>query len=629
MAKFEKKTKGQFQYHTECPAEGCGSSDAGAVYLHDDGSYSFTCWSCGHAIPDYNPDTNEAAMTQSKPKKEELTTEWHGYTLESVRDDLAADDLRDRKLPSRILELFGVHVDVDDKGDIDKHFYPTYLLDEGTMEYHHVGYRIRSRFEEYHREVKKKPELLGKLKNFSGKIGDVGREIVMFGEWLYAKIANRKRLIIMEGEIDCMTARLILEKKAKNIDNYCVVSMPSGANIAGIQSNFKFINSFEEIYLCMDNDEAGRKLCEAALKVLPANKVRLMKYPDSIKDLSDMWKATKSTEMRNAVCDAFWQMIWNAESYCPAGVRSFASGFQAMKERGQIPVIPFPESFGDLNTKTYGGFGLGEITTIAAASSVGKSAFVREMIYKAWKDTDYNIGIIPLEDSYEEMMEMLCSVHMNTQLNEIDWEERDWDAIEKAHSELSEGNRIHIIDHQGAVNAEKLLEFIDFLVMGLNCKMIVLDPVTLALSRSDTNEDEILSEILNRVKRHRYAHINVCHVRKNGGGQKANSEGAEISEEDIKGSGAYFQISMNNILLSRNKLHENAIIKNTTMIKLSKCRRHGKSTGLAGFTYYNGETGRLEKGRDPRDIEEALNDDEALGYGDTTEDFVIDRGKDY
>lgn len=319
----------------------------------------------------------------------------------------------------------------------------------------------------------------------------------------------------------------------------------------------------------------------------------------------------------------------NAESYCPAGVRSFASGFQAMKERGQIPVIPFPESFGDLNTKTYGGFGLGEITTIAAASSVGKSAFVREMIYKAWKDTDYNIGIIPLEDSYEEMMEMLCSVHMNTQLNEIDWEERDWDAIEKAHSELSEGNRIHIIDHQGAVNAEKLLEFIDFLVMGLNCKMIVLDPVTLALSRSDTNEDEILSEILNRVKRHRYAHINVCHVRKNGGGQKANSEGAEISEEDIKGSGAYFQISMNNILLSRNKLHENAIIKNTTMIKLSKCRRHGKSTGLAGFTYYNGETGRLEKGRDPRDIEEALNDDEALGYGDTTEDFVIDRGKDY
>lgn len=618
--KFEKKEKGVFQYHTDCPK--CHSSDNGAVYLHDDGSYSFTCWGvgCRHSIPDYDPDSNEAVMNSGVKRKSEIQHEWHGYTLESV-NELESLDLPDRKIPAHILELYGVKVDIDGEGEIDKHFYPTYIED------HHVGYRIRSRYQEYHKQVQKKPELLGKLKCFSGKIGDVGADIQMFGEWLYKDLADRKRLIIMEGEIDCLTARLILERKAKNINNYAVVSMPSGANIHGIQKNFKFINSFEEIYLCMDNDEAGKLLCEEALKVLPANKVKVMHYPDGNKDLSDMWKACKNKVMREQIADVFWKMIWNAEDYCPAGVRSFASGFQAMKERGQIPVIPFPPSFGTLNLKTYGGFGLGEITTIAAASSVGKSAFVREMIYTAWQETDYNIGIIPLEDSYEEMMEMLCSVHMSTPLNEIAWEDRDWDAIEKAHSEMSSGNRIHIIDHQGAVDAKKLLEFIDFLIMGLNCKMIVLDPVTLALSRSDTNEEEILSEILNRVKRHRYAHINVCHVRKNGGGQKANSEGAEISEEDIKGTGAYFQISMNNILLSRNKLHPNEEIKNTTLIKLSKCRRHGKNTGIAGFTYFNGDTGRLQMGRDPKEIESGIEDDEELGYGLNQEDYVIERGK--
>lgn len=621
--KFKLKEQGSFQYHTDCSK--CGSSDAGAVYLHDDDSYSFSCFSCNHSVPNYDPDTQGNSMTSTKKdSKEEFTNEWRGYTLESVLDDLEADDLKDRKLPSRILELFGVKIDIDSEGKVDKHFYPTYLVETGN----HCGYRIRSKYEAWQREVEKKPELLGKMKCFSGKIGYVKKGIMMFGEWLYANSTDRKRLIIMEGEIDCMTGRLILEKKAKNISNYNIVSMPSGANISGIQDNFMFINEHDEIYLCFDNDKAGIELLEACLKVLPMNKVRIMSYPENVKDLSDMWQGTKNAYDREAVANTFWKMIWNAVTYCPAGVKSFAGGFEAMKERGNIEKIPFPDSFGDLNHRTFGGYGLGEITTIAAASSVGKSAFTREMINTAWEKTDYNIGVIPLEDSYEELMEMLCSVQMNTPLNEIPYDERDWDAIKVAHTRLGEGNRIHIIDHQGAISSDNLFEFIDFLVVGLNCKMLILDPVTLALSKKDTDEDDAMSEILNRTKRYRYAHVNVCHVRKNSGGAKANSEGADITEEDIKGTGAYFQVSMNNILLSRNKLHPNETIKNTTLIKLSKCRRHGKNTGIAGYSYYNGTTGRLEKGRDPKEIEDNfIDDDEELGYNLTTDDFVITDGK--
>ncbi len=102
-----------------------------------------------------------------------------------------------------------------------------------------------------------------------------------------------------------------------------------------------------------------------------------------------------------------------------------------MKNRGQIPLIPFPESFGDLNRLTYGGYGLGEITTLAAPSSVGKSAYTREMIYTAWKDTDYNIGVIPVEDTYEELMEMLCAIHLSKQISEIPYDERDWDELKE------------------------------------------------------------------------------------------------------------------------------------------------------------------------------------------------------
>jgi hypothetical protein len=130
--------------------------------------------------------------------------------------------------------------------------------------------------------------------------------------------------------------------------------------------------------------------------------------------------------------------------------------------------------------------------------------------------------------------------------------------------------------------------------------------VTLALSGQDTSEDDFASDLVKIVKSTKIAWVNVHHVRKSSGGAKANSEGAELSEEDIKGSGVWFQTAMNNVMLMRDKSHSNDIVRNTTKIKLTKCRRHGKNTGVAGFTYYNGETGRLELGQDPTEVLEAL-----------------------
>lgn len=597
--------------------ENCGSSDAMSVYEHDDGTYSCHCFACHsqHLPKSAWLNIDLTTMTPVEPwgedydedAEEEVEVAMGDFTVQEVIEDFEAASLSDRKLSKSTLEEYGCRVSYDDDGVINRHFYPAY--DEGRQK----GFRIRGRFEEYHKEVKKKPHLLGKLKNFSGRVGEVNGHLDMFGSWLFTP-EKHKRLFITEGEIDAMTGYQMSKMKTKNKQPYAFVSMPSGANVKGIRDNIRYINSFDEIYLCFDMDDAGNKLLEEALKILPVSKVRIMKVPKGFKDLNELWTHEDSKAWRDIALNAFWDAIWNSEKYCPAGVRSFSEGFEAMRNRDNVTKIPFPSSFGDLNELTYGGYAKGEITTIAAPSSVGKSIFTREMTYTAWAETEEKIGIIPLEDSYEEMMEMLCGVHLSEQINEIPYDKRDWEKIKKAHTELSEGNRIHIIDHQGAIDQDNLLEFIDFLVCGLGCGIVILDPITLALSKQETDEEEVLSEILRRVKRYKYAHVNVCHVRKNAGSSKANSEGGEISEEDIKGSGAYFQISMNNILLMRNKVHPNPIIKNTTKIKLSKCRRHGKSTGIAGYAYYNGETGRLERGTDPELLEQGYSEDDEVGF---------------
>ena len=80
--------------------------------------------------------------------------------------------------------------------------------------------------------------------------------------------------------------------------------------------------------------------------------------------------------------------------------------------------------------------------------------------------------------------------------------------------------------------------------------------------------------------------------RKNSNGQKANSRGGDISEEDIKGSGSIFQIAGANILLMRDKENADPVIRNTTKTMLSKNRWAG-NTGPSGLWFYENQTHRL------------------------------------
>jgi archaellum biogenesis ATPase FlaH len=397
---------------------------------------------------------------------------------------------------------------------------------------------------------------------------------------------------------------------------YPTVSVPSGEDVSGIKPNLEYISSFGEIYIIADQDKQGALFQEAICKLLPVGKVRLVKLPKGIKDPSDMWKACKSDRQRNRAAKALYNSLFSAEKYSPAGIMSLSEGWGAYLNRGKDPLILFPDSFGDLNHKTFGGYALGEIVNIIAPSSVGKSSFVKEMIYTALETTNYNVGVIAVEETIDEFIEGLLSIHMSTQLNELSDDQRDFGAEFKEFQELcklrpdeyktegvEDAERIQFLDHQGACSGEELLEKINFLIHGLDCKIIILDPVTLAFSGHDTDEDEMASEIVKIVKRNKVAWINVHHVRKNSSGGTANSEGGDLAEEDIKGTGAWFQTGMINLIFTRNKVHENPVIRNTTRVKMSKCRRHGKSTGICGWIYYDGVTGRLHLGQDPAELE--------------------------
>lgn len=260
------------------------------------------------------------------------------------------------------------------------------------------------------------------------------------------------------------------------------------------------------------------------------------------------------------------------------------------------------------------------------------STVSNEFLYHWIMNSPYKVGIIPLESDVGELTENLMTVHMGLKLANMPDDDKELFLKESstiaAHRTLTlteDGeDRYIIVDHQGDVVDGDLKSKMEYLVRVCGCKLIILDPMTLALSgTSNEGTDEFMSWLLRFVKREMVSHVNIVHVRKSSGGAKANSTGADIHEESIKGSGSQFQVSMNNILLMRDKENADPLVRNTTRVVLSKARRTGK-TGPAGYWYYDPETGRMEQGRDPNgdysEMEQEMT--EAGGFDDTDPDTL-------
>ena len=109
-----------------------------------------------------------------------------------------------------------------------------------------------------------------------------------------------------------------------------------------------------------------------------------------------------------------------------------------------------------------------------------------------------------------------------------------------------------------------------------------------------------MSDLLKIVKKHNIWLGIVSHLRKAGDG-KAFEEGNMASIDDIKGSGSIKQISFDIVAFCRNLVAESAEERNRIGFTVLKSRFTGL-TGPAGFSVYDTQTGRLQKGESGFDI---------------------------
>lgn len=529
------------------PCENCGSSDAKCVY--DDG-HTF-CYSCSNRT--FNRDIKGASMSIS-PK------DWTPVYGEYMA-------LNARKLSLETCKKFGYQV-AEYKGK--KVQVATYKGDGGI-----VGQKIRD-----------------KEKNFQW-IGE--KNPPLFGQNLFK--SKGRKLVICEGEIDCMTVSQIQDHK------WPVVSIPSGCAGAkkAIKNNLEWVESFEEVIFMFDMDEPGQEAAHKCIALLSPGKAKIAVL--SMKDPNELHLAGKSQEILNAV--------WNAKEYLPSGIVNA----NTMWEEIQKPIekglsYPWPS----LTALTFG-IRRGEIITLGAGTGLGKTTCFKQIAYHLLKVHNEKIGLLFLEEANAMTALSLMSLEVNKPLH-LPGYPMDEKKKREVYDDLFGNGNVFMFNHFGSTDFEEIKLRLRFLAVSCGVKYIFLDHVTALTSggqQADERKeiDKIMTELASLVRELNITLFMISHLTTPEKG--SHEENARVTVRQFRGSRSIGQWSSYVFALERNQQASDESERHTSTFRVLKDRYAGTATGATFKLKFDSDTQILSEIEDIRsnpfkEITESTND---------------------
>jgi twinkle protein len=521
----------KFVKHTPCAH--CGSSNANGLY--DDGHQ--WCFKC-------ETYTNEdGTIDKSKQMTTPTTTRINFY------DNATTNAINNRGISQATCLSYGVKQ--DPLGN--KHYYPYYDA-EGTM----VAVKTRS--------------VADKQFSIAGEFKDA----ILFGQQNFAK--SGRYLTICEGEIDAMASFQMQGSK------YPVVSIRNGASAAlkDCKAQYEYIDSFENIVIDFDADEPGQKAAQAVAELF-GGKVKVLKHKKGFKDAADYLKNNSGKEYVDA-----W---WSAESYIPDGIIQGNSLWEVVSTPIEKADCDYP--YEALNKLTYG-IRKGELVMVTAGSGLGKSQFLREIVWHILNKTTDNIGLMFLEEGVRKTARSLMSLAVNRPIHLPDVEVTS-EELKDAFDRTLGTDRLYLFDHFGSTSLENIINRVRYMAKGLNCGYVFLDHLSIIVSGGDVGDerkalDAIMTKLRMLVQETGISLICVSHLKRPEA--KGHEEGAATSLAQLRGSGAIAQLSDIVIGLERNGQATDLIERNTTHVRVLKNRYSG-FTGAAGHLLYQSSTGRM------------------------------------
>ncbi len=583
---------GSLVEHTQCIAneiEGkqpCNSSDAMAIYEKQDKEgkliYDASCFSCsqgfspsqfasssvGKAFLGEGEAESVVRRSTVKPKNKLTKPEWE--EIKRKTDQVANGYLG---LPDEVFKFYGHRLEKDDEGNVVREYYPE---TQGNK-----FYGMKYRF------------LLRDGSKCFGRVGWTGQASDLSGQSKFKE--GGKFVLIVGGERDKTAAYHMLYQSQLSrghgsFNAIPVVSPTTGETSAykQLQAQYTWLDSFENIILGFDSDEAGEQATVEALKYLPREKVKIAKWSEN--DPFALWEKGRSAQ--------FLRDFYDAKDVVSSGIVGSGDMRAGVLEYLRLPRIPLPDYMKKIQTMMGGGIKQGRIVNIIGSTSVGKSTH-SESMFHFWAMNSPE-GVMPaavsLEATKEEFWLKMAAIHLGINIDSLSDEEAEELIMAPEHEEalnelerLPDGShRYQLIDERDG-SIERLQDQIIRLFRGSGRNLIIIDVLSDLLRFLPNDEQERHMAWQKRMAKEGLTIINILHTRKPTS-EKGNTD-KKVTEYDALGSSSYVQSAHINIVINRNKMAEDEVDKNTTEVDMPKCR--GGKTGSAGKWYYDWKTRKV------------------------------------
>ena len=378
------------------------------------------------------------------------------------------------------------------------------------------------------RPARKVDKSKGDLKCWVQK--DTDHENVLFLQ----NLANpEKPLVICEGEIDALA---LIQAGYKN-----VVSIPFGCgNTKFIDEQWDFLEQFDTIVVCGDNDEAGRKFNKEVTSRLGIWRCRAVTLPDSF---------TKPNNERIAVSDVNEVLYYFGKEVLLNCVYAAINA--------PIPTVVDFSNVREYNLDEVDGctFGIGEIdkvlmrlfsgsvTTLFAKPSAGKTSLTNQLVAEA---IDEGKSVFLYSQELSNMLQSnwaLYTLAGRRNINSFISKEGSpyYRVTPCARKEILSyyKNRLYLYKDGESIDIDDILKTAEMCVRRQGCTLIVLDNLTCISCKgceSDLlRQTEIVRKCVNFALTYNVAVVLVAHARKTNEGLGMDDASGSMSISNLSG----------------------------------------------------------------------------------------------
>ena len=403
------------------------------------------------------------------------------------------------------------------------------------------------------------------------------KSATLFGQNLFP--VGGRTVTIHEGELDALAGFQMSGSK------YAHVSVRNGAQAAvkDVKAAYEWLTAFDNIVLDFDSDAPGIKAANEVAEIL-GSKCKILKHLPDMKDACDYLRLGRTAD--------YVKQWWAAEQWTPDGIIAGSTLWAEVNRPVEKSSALYP--WEGVNELTYG-IRPAELITVCAGSGLGKSQFLREILWHLISTTDDNIGLMFMEESVRKTALSVMSLYLNKPLHLPDTFVSP-EELKDAFDTTLGTDRLFLWDNFGSTDIDNVINRIRYFAKAADCKYIFLDHVSMIISAQANGDerkaiDELMTKLRMLVQETGVSLIAVSHLKRPE--SKGHEEGAATSLSQLRGSASIAQLSDIVIGLVRNAQADDPVERNTTRVSILKNRFSGLTSPHCASLFYSKDTGRM------------------------------------